>query len=267
MNKKLRFSGGEPNINIDDVLRDSDALRDFLNDWLNEICENPTADTYTYILSGCTLTTPAGSAWSTTSGYVVIDGEILKVDAHTGTRSQGTDFWVWEKETTYDSNGTKTFNDTVSRDTWQKNRAVLTNKASALGGTHVYSADDSPSYEYYFIEKNIAKIASELQGNAWTDVSGSLGAGWSATTAKYRIDKEGYLEILFEALDPTSATTATVFTLPAGSKPDWAAYTQVSSNNETDEIRIMSSGNVYIDNYASLSNSISSHIRIPRLHP
>lgn len=266
MNKKLRFSGGEPNINIDDVLRDSDALRDFLNDWLNEICENPTADTYTYILSGCTLTTPAGSAWSTTSGYVVIDGEILKVDAHTGTRSQGTDFWVWEKETTYDSNGTKTFNDTVSRDTWQKNRAVLTNKASALGGTHVYSADDSPSYEYYFIEKNIAKIASELQGNTWTDM-GSLLNGWTATTAKYRVDKEGYLEVFFEALNPSSATASVIFSLPAGSRPDYIMYKSASNATTSEEISVSSSGNIYITNYSSLGGTVSVHLRIPRLHP
>jgi len=113
MDKKLTFTGGEPLINFDDILRTPNATRDAFIEVFRAFGDN-------YIIQGIT-----GDP-SITAGYVMLDGEILKVDAHTKT---GTHF---VKVTTYEAGGDKTFNDSTPRQTWQKNRATITAGSGSL---------------------------------------------------------------------------------------------------------------------------------------
>jgi len=113
MDKKLTFAGGEPNINFDDILRTPNANRDALIDVFRAFGDN-------YIIYGVEGTT------SITAGYIMLDGEIVEVDAHTKTD----DYFV--KVTTYESGGDKTFNDAVPRQTWQKNRATISASSGSL---------------------------------------------------------------------------------------------------------------------------------------
>jgi len=126
MNKKLWFTGGEPNINADDLLRDSTAnnrsFQHALRAWLTGYNEN-------FIISGCDLTINPGVDASITEGYIFLNGEILRVDAQTVAAGTN-DFYMYEKQVTYDPRGTKVFVDLVTHETWQKNRGVLVNAIS-----------------------------------------------------------------------------------------------------------------------------------------
>ena len=100
-----------------------------------------------FIISGCV---PAGSPGAITEGWIFLGGEIIKVDAHTGTQD------YYEKITdTYHADGNKTFQDGTTNDTYQQIRAKCTAVAGALkynGATlkntlvNVW-ADFTPSYE------------------------------------------------------------------------------------------------------------------------
>jgi len=112
MDEKLTYTGGEPNISFDDLDRNNKANKRTLTAAFAEYGSN-------YIITGV-----SGSPVS--AGYIMLDGEILQVDSHTAT---GTHF---EKVTTYDTAGDKTFNDTIVRQTWAKNRATVTAGSGSL---------------------------------------------------------------------------------------------------------------------------------------
>jgi len=265
MNKKLTFTGGEPNINWDDVLRDPIANRAAIFAIMEAILPaNPAIDEG-FIISGCDVTVVPNTSATTTAGYIWLNQEILKVDAHTELDGLTSNAYRFIKDTTYDANGTKTFNDSVSRETWQKNRAILDNVSSV--GTSMDAVSAKTMLEYIAIN-GLEYIAEQLQADPWTDFSGSLGSGWSATTAKYRVDAQGYLEIFFEALDPSGASTSSVYTLPTVSvRPDWYVSIPVSSGAYTDELNITTGGLIGIVNYSGFTGPIYAHIRVPRLHP
>ena len=60
---------------------------------------------------------------SITEGWVILDGELIKVDAQTGIDTSSDNKFV--KVTTFDSRGTKTFLNGAIEDTYEKNRAII----------------------------------------------------------------------------------------------------------------------------------------------
>lgn len=136
MDKKLTFTGGEPDLNIDDILRDPIANRAALFGLMLGL--GVTTDC---LISGAAVTVNAGVNAQVTAGYVWLNGEILQVDAATVSETLGSDLWEFQKQTTYDSNGDKTFNDGTPRQTWEKNRAILVNVAAITG----FDAANAPS--------------------------------------------------------------------------------------------------------------------------
>ena len=58
-----------------------------------------------------------------TEGWVLLDGELIKVDAQTGIDTTTDNKFV--KVTTFDSRGNKTFQNATVEDTYEKNRAVV----------------------------------------------------------------------------------------------------------------------------------------------
>lgn len=58
-----------------------------------------------------------------TEGWVILDGELIKVDAQTGIDTSTDNKFV--KVTTFDSRGNKTFQNATVEDTYEKNRAVV----------------------------------------------------------------------------------------------------------------------------------------------
>lgn len=128
MDKKITFTGGEPDWNVDDVLRNSTADREALFGIARGLLGTTNAR-----LSKAFVTVNTLVDAEVTDGYVWLDLEVLQVDAATVPETLGTGLWEFQKVVTYDSAGDKTFNDAIPRQTWQKNRAVLVNVATITG--------------------------------------------------------------------------------------------------------------------------------------
>ena len=82
-----------------------------------------------FIISGCVA---AGAPGSITEGWIFLGGEIIKVDAHTGT-----DVYYEKITDTYHADGSKTFQDGTTKDTYQQIRA----KCTAAAGDLAYNGD------------------------------------------------------------------------------------------------------------------------------
>ena len=106
-------NGGHPRV-LDDLRwflgqSSSDAgLYHYLQDFLKNFGDN-------FAVYGATY----DGAGNISAGWVMLDGELLKVDAHT-TSGNG----YFEKVTTYDNSGQKIFQNGGTVDTYQKNRAI-----------------------------------------------------------------------------------------------------------------------------------------------
>lgn len=82
-----------------------------------------------FIISGCVA---AGAPGAITEGWIFLGGEIIKVDAHTGT-----DVYYEKITDTYHADGNKTFQDGTTNNTYQKIRA----KCTAVAGVLKYNGD------------------------------------------------------------------------------------------------------------------------------
>lgn len=253
MDKKLKFTGGEPNINFDDILRTPNATRDALIDIFRAFGDN-------YIIQGVTGTT------SITAGYVMLDGEILKVDAHTQTNTH------FVKVTTYEAGGDKTFNDSVARQTWQKNRATISAGSGSLAyagakrmpnvlvdtitaGTSIIAQANLPIATT--AQKGIIEILTQAEANAGTDATRALTAltgknaivswnnaftsltlnsNWSGTI-NYRINIIGQLEIKAN-ITRSAAGGTDVATLPTGYRPSVGITQYLYGTPFTDEAEL-----------------------------
>jgi hypothetical protein len=122
MDKKLTFSGGEPVIKFDDLDRNNEANRKALFAMMAAFGIDTNEN---FIISGCVATITPSTEVSVTAGHIFLNGEVLEVEAQTVANGGTNDLYKYTKVTTYDSNGTKTFNDAVVRETWQKNRGVV----------------------------------------------------------------------------------------------------------------------------------------------
>lgn len=134
MDKKLTFPGGEPTLNWDDMDRDETANRLALFGIMKAFNIGTNEN---FIISGCDATLDPGVDVDVTAGYIFLNGEILQVDAQTVVDGGTADLYTYNKAVTYDVNGTKTFNDTISRQTWQKNRGVVTASSSPVLATEL----------------------------------------------------------------------------------------------------------------------------------
>lgn len=123
MDKKLTFTGGEPNINWDDILRDPVANRAAL---FGLMATYAIGTNENFVISGCVATLDPGVDVDVTAGYIYLTGEILEVEAQTVLDSGTVDLYKYVKTTTFESGGDKTFNDSIARQTWQKNRGIVT---------------------------------------------------------------------------------------------------------------------------------------------
>jgi len=85
-----------------------------------------------FIITGC-IEGGSPGAVTLTEGWIILDGELLKVDAQSAF-NEGADS-TFVKVVTTDTTGDKTFQDASSVSTYQKNRAVI----SGVGGTLDYN--------------------------------------------------------------------------------------------------------------------------------
>lgn len=194
MDNKLTFTGGEPDMSVDDFLRVPNAVREFIQYLLYDYPE--------CIVAGANCVSPgAGNDLVVTSnGFVWLDGEMLKVDAGTYNCTGSNAFWRYVKTTTYESGGTKTFIDGNVRQTWPKYRAVPTSVSSITTG-----------------DLDCVNGLRWNQISDWEDVTpSSVMHGYPDSSLQVRFNK-GYLEICGEMVgDGSPGSITLLFTLPAG---------------------------------------------------
>jgi len=121
MDYKDIFTGGEPDMKMEDFLRVPFSNQSALLSLGSGLIGNK-------IISGCNATIGGGGEISVTEGYISLNGEIMKVEAQTVPNTLG--FWRYEKATSYDSDGDKTFINGIFRQTFRDVRGIVTSVAS-----------------------------------------------------------------------------------------------------------------------------------------
>ena len=129
MDKRLEFTGGEPDVRLNQITIDDEANRAALFGMLKPYAlgTNPN-----FIISGCVVNQtgfPPTVSYTVTAGYIFLNNEIVQVDAKSGTYN-GVDSLVFNKGITYNALGDKTFVDGTPRQTWQQNRGIIITKVS-----------------------------------------------------------------------------------------------------------------------------------------
>ena len=124
-----------------------------------------------------------------TEGWVLLDGELIKVDAQTGINTTTNNKFV--KVTTFDSRGTKTFLNGSINETYEKNRAVVqgTTGNLAFNGNTFFDlsnqASSLPDTGVKILNKKIIEIGN---WNMNTTLSVSVAHGLSDASKIRTID-------------------------------------------------------------------------------
>jgi len=219
MNNKLTFTGGEPNMNEDDFLRIQKANQRFIH--------NMFADFGDCIIEGCRSNISGGDI-DLESGYILLDGEVLRVSGGivSGT---GKAYWQFEKSTTYDTGGDKTFLDGTPRQTWEINRAFPVNVDTVT-------------------TLNIEEAERLFPSETW--ITPTLTTNWGNTDLQYKRDKRGIVHISGR-VTRFSASSKVAFTLPEGHRPSkdlyFGAVTEGSSPIPTN-FKVLQTGDFEIGN-------------------
>lgn len=195
MDKRKDFTGVNPDIRLDQILIDPEANRPAMFAMLNSFAVGTVPS---FIIDGCDPTIVSGSpdGWSITAGYIFLDGEILQVEAQSGTFINGSDYLIYNKETTYDTRGDITYLDGTPRQTWQKNRGVISVESSR-GSTDLDAfvfADrlDDKIKDYIALETEILSVTGGLQtkiieiGDWDMDTTASLNKNHGVTLGNIR---------------------------------------------------------------------------------
>ena len=109
-----------------------------------------------FIVQGCEVTGTAPTQ-SLSEGWIYLAGEMLKVDAISGTLNTASDY-TFTKITTYDTSGDKTLQSTIVGQTYQKDRGVLSGGAGTLnvltGDRYKNQFDEWKSFDITGINTN-----------------------------------------------------------------------------------------------------------------
>jgi hypothetical protein len=210
MNKlKTDDAGGMP-LELDDIRFEQDAVREAFYGIISAFGIAP-ADSFK--LSGCEVTI-AGNDYTTTDGYICLNGEVLKVVAHTITKSALHDV-KWDVEVTYDPAGTETFKDgTTGHETYEVRRGVLVSVAAVVPPN--YMQHDAPYLTEVIFEtegwRNVGGGGNPAFLNGWANQGGG------SELVAFQKDSSGVVYLKGTAqISPGSG--AAIFTLPVGYRP------------------------------------------------
>jgi len=173
--KKLKtdINGGFP-FELDDLRWIGQGLDESFKGLTEAFAKNDAGD---FVLSGCALSNisfPSGSIqFDITAGYIVIDGEVCKVEAGTGIVVSGA-AWYFDIDTTdFDAAGNETFENATTNDTYQKRPAKI------VGGSSIPSGRVSA---LQFGTKTLASKIATLVANETFDFSKFIKFGVGSTT-------------------------------------------------------------------------------------
>lgn len=123
MDKRRSFTGGEPDVRLNQILIDAEANRPAMYGMMEAFERFGN-----FIISGCVVTvggTAPNNTWDLTAGYIYLNQEIVQVETQAGIFDADTQFLAFIKQTTYNSLGDKTFIDGTPRQTWEVNRGII----------------------------------------------------------------------------------------------------------------------------------------------
>lgn len=242
------INGGFP-FYLDDFRWEQSAVRDAMTKFFRAFGDN-------YIIQGCEFDPVAVEL---SSGFIMLGGEILKVDTHQPLAQ------YFSKKTTYDPDGNKVFYDGSSHDTYQMNRAV----ADAAAGDLRYTGDrigkkiaDAIGVATAGV-KGVVELASDNETQAGTHMSNVVTPytlhknqdwisynplnGWTGTIY-YRKDNVGNVHIRL-SINGAARTSYAFMALPENYRmPDhginslfhaWgtAGYTPITYDRNADLLR------------------------------
>ena len=249
-------NGGMP-IVLDDIRWLDDEYR---NAWYAFISAFGATALTSFKLSGCVVTVN-DTTYTTTAGYICLEGEILQVDAHSITVSE-TFTAKWVVEETYDIAGNKQFFDESNHDTY----LIRKGKLQQCGYTpHNYMSCDAPYLKDVILgwtpasptEENWHYVGSGNPEpeflNSWANTGGSL------AHLRFKKDVNGWVHIEGSVSSGVVGTGTPIFTLPTGYLPENGSIiiAVVMGDYSGGTIGISSStGNVCVNN-SSGNNSVS----------
>ena len=218
---KVNYSKSVPLV-WDDYAWMQEAILDMIKGITSAYGEN-------FIMSGCEVTITVVNSetnnYSWTAGYIVISGELLKVDAG-NIDIDNPNHAIWQVHSSWNVNGTKVDSDGNSVDCYNIRKAkivssVLIESITAIESIQKINAIISEFSSTVYAKKN--------DPTAWTYVL-NYQNGWKSSTSgatgygvRYRIDQFGYLEIQGN-LDPSDASDNLVFTLDSTYRPSTPGF-------------------------------------------
>lgn len=229
-----------------------DAIKHLLAQWgLNN-------DSY-YILYGCESALNGGTnAYEIQPGAVVLDGEILPVDAHTvanETPASGMGF-QFKLVTSYDPAGQEPTQSGPNIDAYEVRKAEVQWAATEdPGGPIPHLPMTGPRLQEIITEQTLQQVDSN--NGDW--IVATFQNGWSGgiVPLSYRLDAFGYLELRGTA-DGTAATADVVCRLPlvpVNHRPNVIIYGQVfDTAGVLHPVWIDTAGYVHIGAYGSATD-------------
>ena len=173
MNKLITngFTGGFP-YELDDIRWNDDAYRDAITNILIGI-----TGIQNFIITGCENNLTSGQQASITiqAGYIMLDGELLKVDTHTTAYYAGgavrNDHFI--KQTTYNTAGVKISKDhEYTGSTYQQNRGIINGLVGNLAYNGIRLKDIvKNTSEISALNGRIDALTGSTGGLTWDDLA------------------------------------------------------------------------------------------------
>lgn len=236
MNRFKTTDLGGLGVRLDDFRFIDSSIRDaifgglsFLGDLENSVI----------ILSGCETVVTTTSV-NVTDGYVLINGEICKVESH-GYSISTPGVRYWDIESTFDPSGTKIFKNGTSHETYEIRKAKTFFSLVLPPGKIAFSN----TKRFYTELKNGLGLNNlwSLLPSCSNDFPGPYGVG------KYMIDGNGFVHLkgAFTSEDP--GTNTLIGVLPAGFRPPEPHYSLLPTPGAGSnfEIIIQTNGNIVVE--------------------
>jgi hypothetical protein len=187
MNNRLQFTGGEPDVRLDQILFGSESdNRDAMFAMFKSFAVGTNPN---FIISGCVVTVGGAAptnTWSMTAGYIYLNDEIVIVESDSGTFDSDTEFLAFDKTVTYRADGDKTFIDATPRQTLEQNRGTITVQGSvsvseldALNGEHIN--DKIKRYVTGDVESSNSANITIGNNTKWVRFTANGAATWTIT--------------------------------------------------------------------------------------
>jgi hypothetical protein len=209
MNRLKTTDTGRMPFVLDDLRFSEEAIREAIYGLISAFGIEPRDS---FRLSGCEISIN-GSVYSTTAGYICLNGEVLKVDAHNVTLVNGQGI-KWAVGVSYDPSGNKIFADHNAHDCYEIRRGILISQSVGM--------NDMDATAPYLID--LIKTNSNLC-EAWHNVGENGEPAFEQTWANksgedvvaFRKDNQNVVHI--KGIATISSGHGAIFTLPLGYRP------------------------------------------------